>query len=44
MSIGTFREFLSLTEAGKNAVKVKFKKTKNRWDSKFYINEIEYKT
>lgn len=38
----TFREFLSLTEAGKNAVKVKFKKTKDRWESKFYINEIEY--
>ena len=42
MSRQTFREWLALTEAGKNAVKVKYKKTKNRWESTFEINGIEY--
>lgn len=37
-----FREFLALTEAGKNAVKVTFKKSKYRWTSTFDINNIEY--
>lgn len=37
-----FSEFLELTEAGKNPVEIKWKKTNNRWEGNFEIKGIEY--
>ena len=42
LSTQTFGEWLLLTEAGKNAVKVKFKKSKHRWEATFEVKDIEY--
>ncbi len=38
----TFGEWLALTEAGKNAVKVKWTKKMKEWKGNFTINDIEY--
>ncbi len=37
-----FREFLELTEAGKNPVEINWKKTSTRWNGNFEIKDIEY--
>ena len=37
-----FREFLALTEAGKNPVDINWNKRKDRWEGSFYIKDIEY--
>lgn len=37
-----FKEFLELTEAGKNPTEINWKKTNNRWDGIFNIKDIEY--
>ena len=38
----TFSEWLALTEAGKNAAKVKWIKKQDEWKGNFVINNIEY--
>ena len=37
-----FREFLELTEAGKNPVKINWIKQNKRWNGNFEIKDIEY--
>lgn len=38
----SFREFLELTEAGKNPVEINWKKTGTRWEGSFEIKDIKY--
>ena len=38
----TFSEWLELTEAGKNAAKVKWIKKQDEWKGRFTISDIEY--
>lgn len=40
--MGKFREFLELTEAGKNAINMKWNKSKDKWASTFNTNGVEY--